>query len=265
MENFQQLLLQAGLSTWVFMSCIFLISLIRKDNSIVDIAWGVGFLIIIWSINPGLESWSPMQTLFNFCVHIWALRLAGYLFLRHKNQGEDWRYANWKKEWGKWYLLRSYFQVYMLQGFFMLIIASPLVLANSSYSPSESRSGFIYFGLLVFVFGYLFEVIGDYQKSKFKRDPSNKGKTMKTGLWSLTRHPNYFGEAVLWWGIWLMVVPLPYFYLTIVSPIVLTWLLRYVSGVPLTEERKKGNKEFEDYKKEVPAFIPKVPGIKKRP
>ena len=250
----------ASLAVFCYMTTLFVIAQLKKDNGIVDIAWGPGFALIIWVINPNPADWSIGQWVINLAVHFWAIRLAWSIGSRNLGAAEDWRYANWRKEWGKWVVVRSFLQVFMLQGFFMLVIALPVIIMNSLNTDIQSFP-LLLPGIMVFVFGLAFETIGDFQKSAFKSDPANSGKILQSGLWSVTRHPNYFGEAVLWWGIWLMTLGLPWLLVAIalVSPITINYLLRYVSGVPMTEEKYEGNEEFEAYKKEVPPFIPKLP------
>jgi steroid 5-alpha reductase family enzyme len=180
-----------------------------------------------------------------------------HIFLRNHGKPEDFRYANWRKEWGKHVVIRSFFQVFMLQGFFMFIIALPIIITKASV---PQKLGFIEIaGSIIWLIGFLFEAIGDYQLLKFKKLPENKGKIITTGLWKYTRHPNYFGECVMWWGIFIVSIPSGYFYISVISPLVLTWLLTRVSGVPMLEEKYKGNEEFEQYAKKTNSFVPWFP------
>jgi steroid 5-alpha reductase family enzyme len=142
----------------------------------------------------------------------------------------------------------------MLQGLFMLIIAIPIYFVNSS--PSFKVSIFDFIGVAVFLIGFTFEVIGDYQLKQFKKNPGNKGKLITSGLWSITRHPNYFGESLVWLGITLFALNYPLGWITFLSPLVLTLLLRFVSGVPMLEQKYKGRPDWEEYKKETAVFVP---------
>lgn len=249
----------ATFSVWVYMSCIFLIAFIKKNNGIVDIAWGPGYLLILWVVQSGPADWSIGQWLLNIAVHLWAIRLAWSIGSRNIGAAEDWRYAQWRREWGKWVYIRSYLQVFMLQGFFMLIIALPIIMLNSEGTSIDRSPLFLIPGLILFVYGLSMETIADLQKQKFKQNPANKNVFIRHGLWSISRHPNYFGEAVAWWGIWLLSAELSWilFAIGVISPLTITWLLRYVSGVPFSEEKYEGDSEFEAYKQTVPAFIPK--------
>jgi steroid 5-alpha reductase family enzyme len=237
------------------MTSVFLLALLVSDNSIVDIFWGLGFILLaalslFLSEDVGLK-----KVLVNLLILIWGLRLSIYIFLRNKGKGEDFRYANWRRTW-KFFILRSYFQVFMLQGFFMLIISWPVLHINNNISAGFGMLDAL--GVALFITGFLFEVIGDYQLYSFKKDPENKNKLITNGLWKITRHPNYFGEALLWWGIWLMAVPVVDGILTMLSPIVITWLVRYVSGVPMLEKKYKGRPDWEEYASKTPVFVPFV-------
>ena len=244
----------AALVVFVYMSLVFALALVLHDNSIVDIFWGLGFIVLtVFSIirngSPGI-----LQFLVTLMVLIWGLRLSVHIFKRNLGRGEDFRYANWRRTW-KFFILRSYLQVFMLQGFFMLVISWPVL--HVLNNPSPAVPGFIHAsGLLVFLAGFLFEAIGDYQLAVFRKNPDNAGKLITTGLWKLTRHPNYFGEALLWWGFWLLALPLIDGIYTVVSPLVITWLLRYVSGVPMLEKKYEGRPDWEAYKAKTPVFIP---------
>jgi len=144
----------------------------------------------------------------------------------------------------------------MLQGFVMFIIALPIIVINRL---SSAGLGILdYCGFLVWLIGFLFESIGDYQLSRFIKNANNKGKVMKYGLWAFTRHPNYFGEVTLWWGIYLVALSVPYGWLTIISPITISFLLLYVSGIPMIERQFENNLEFQRYKKETSSFFPWV-------
>ncbi len=238
-----------------YMSLWFMLAVIKKDNSIADIAWGLGFVLLAWFSFYFTDVATARQLVVSVCITVWAVRLSGYIFQRNTAKiGEDFRYAAWRKEWGKHWLWRSYLQVFLLQGFFMLLIALPILLAANQPEPGWKVYNNI--GLFIFVFGFLFEAIADFQLALFKSHEHNKGKIMRTGLWRYSRHPNYFGEALVWWGVFLMVQPLQYWYLALVSPVLITYLLVGVSGIPMLERKYKGNPEFEEYAAQTSAFIP---------
>ena len=242
-----------ALIIFCYMTAVFCLALYKKDNSIVDVAWGIGYILITWYSLVKIGLYQPLHMLITVLVTVWGTRLSWHIYLRNKNKPEDPRYAAWRKAW-KWVKLRSFFQVFMLQGLILLIIAYPVIFIQSSKNAPLDL--FAYLGTGIWVFGLLFESIGDWQLKVFLNNPKNKGKIMQNGLWRYTRHPNYFGESVMWWGIFIICFGLPCGWTTIVSPLLLTYLLVYVSGVPMAEKFFEGNKEFEEYKKKTSAFLP---------
>jgi steroid 5-alpha reductase family enzyme len=239
----------------VYFNFFFIVGQIKKNNAVVDIAWGIGFVLV--AISTLIFSTFTLRSLFvTILVSLWGLRLGFHLFRRNWNKKEDYRYQAMRKSWKKFPLVQSYFKVYMLQMLLMFVISYPIIFINMT--SIKSLNILDYVGILVWIVGYLFEVIGDHQLKEFISVPSNKGKIMKTGLWKYTRHPNYFGEATMWWGIFLISLSVGGVY-TIISPILITLLLLFVSGVPLLEKKYKGNKEFEEYAKVTSVFIPLRP------
>jgi steroid 5-alpha reductase family enzyme len=193
-------------------------------------------------------------------VFIWGIRLATHVFLRNKGKPEDYRYANWRNQWGKWFVWRSYFQIFILQGILLLIVASPIVLVNRSLKTGLSLLDI--FGVLIWCVGFSFESVSDYQLARFKQDPSHKGRIMTSGLWRYSRHPNYFGEVLLWWGIFIIALSVEYGWAALASPLLVTFLLLKVSGVAMLEKKYTGHAEFEAYAKKTSAFIPWFPKSK---
>ncbi|MBS1594031.1 MAG: DUF1295 domain-containing protein [Bacteroidetes bacterium] len=264
-----------GISVMIHQSLAFVVALIRKNNGIADIAWGLGFIIIcacslfVHSLLINIErplGFNPTFILLITLVTIWGLRLSGYLFIRNWNKPEDWRYANWREEWGTKFFLKSYLQVFLLQGFLMLVIASPIILSGFYSLPAALISysvvhyTLIATGITVWLIGFFFEAVGDSQLAGFKQDPANKGRIMRYGVWQYTRHPNYFGEASMWWGIFLLSCVSAHGVIDIlrraIGPATITFMLLRVSGVTMLESKYKGNKEYEDYQKRTSAFIP---------
>ncbi len=243
---------QCALLVFVYMTFLFVIAQLKKDNSIVDIGWGFGFVLIalFTFVKSGL--YLPRHLLVTLLVVMWGLRISFHILHRHK--GEDFRYKAWRDEWKQWFYLRSYFQIFMLQGFFMLIISMPVIVINSSAIPGLTFVDIL--GAALWCLGFYFEVVGDYQLQAFITNPENKKRIMRYGLWQYTRHPNYFGEIVMWWGIWLMALTVPLGFLTIISPLTITILLVFVSGVPMLEKRFAGNPEYQEYQRTTNALIP---------
>jgi steroid 5-alpha reductase family enzyme len=241
----------------VYMSLWFTTSLIKKRNDVADIAWGLGFVLITW-VSYLISNDSGVRGLFvGTLVSIWGLRLAWHIYARNRNKKEDYRYLLWRKEWGKWFYLRSYAQVYLLQGALLFLIVLPVLLINKN---AGQGLGFLDIaGILLWLIGFFFESVGDAQLAKFIKSPLNKGKLMQNGLWKYTRHPNYFGEVTQWWGIWLIALSAPNGWLGIIGPITITILILFVSGVPLLEKKYAGRADFEEYKKRTSMFIPLPP------
>lgn len=250
-------MLYSAICVFLYMSSIFMLAWIKKDNSIVDIAWGIGFILVAILTFILQTVFVNRHVLITALILIWGTRLAAHIAIRNRGRGEDFRYSQWRKDWGKWFLIRSFFQIYMLQGFLLLITAYPVMLINHS-----RETGIVFLdilGLIIWLVGFFFEAIGDYQLLTFKRKAENKGKIMTQGLWRYTRHPNYFGETVMWWGIFLIGLSLKSGWTAIVSPLLITFLLLKVSGVTMLEKKYVGNKEFEEYAKRTSAFFPWFP------
>ncbi|MCX6568000.1 MAG: DUF1295 domain-containing protein, partial [Candidatus Aminicenantes bacterium] len=179
----------------VYMTAWFVLALLRKDNSIVDIAWGLGFVLVAAVTFIG-RGWPTRPALATAFVIIWGLRLAVHILHRNRKRGEDFRYAEWRRKWGRSFIWRSYLQIFLLQGLFLILISSTVVLINRSIDSALRPLDLLdAAGTAVWVVGFLFEAIGDAQLARFKRDPANRGKIMDRGLWNYSRHPNYFGES----------------------------------------------------------------------
>ncbi len=243
-----------GLLLFFYMSAWFLLSLWKKRNDIADIAWGLGFVLLAWvSFFLGQEQ-SVRGILVGLLISIWGIRLAWHIYRRNKGKSEDYRYAKWRHDWGKWFYLRSYIQVYLLQGVLLFLIILPVLFINKNAGQPFGILDLV--GLAVWIFGFFFESVGDAQLAKFIKNPANKGKLMQSGLWRYTRHPNYFGEVMTWWGIWIIAFSMPYMLLSIIGPITITILILKISGIPLLEKKMEENPEFEDYKNKTSMFIP---------
>jgi len=246
--------LTLGLILFVYMSLWFVVSLVKKRNDVADVAWGLGFVLISWTSFFLVDYSGPREILINILVTIWGLRLAWHIHTRNKGKSEDYRYLAWRKEWGQWFYLRSFLQVYFLQGLLLFLIVLPVLVINKN---SEATLGVLDFlGVLVWLLGFYFEVVGDAQLVRFIKNPANKGKLMQSGLWAYTRHPNYFGEVVQWWGIWLVALSVPNGAFAIIGPLTITILILKVSGIPMLEKKMAENPEFVEYKKKTSMFIP---------
>ena len=192
-------------------------------------------------------------------VSAWGLRLSIYLFWRNKGKGEDFRYKEFRRKFGKeryWWI--SFFQTFLLQGFLMWLISAP-VLAAMHYGGESAINVFDYIGIVFWTIGFIFEFGGDLQLAHFKADPKNKGRILDRGFWRYTRHPNYFGDASVWWGIGFFAISAGS-YISVLGSILMTFLLIKVSGVSLLEKSLKDSKpEYKNYIKKTSAFIPWFP------
>ncbi|MBP6866509.1 MAG: DUF1295 domain-containing protein [Candidatus Pacebacteria bacterium] len=241
----------------------FILAQIKKRNDLADVAWGLGFLIValVSFLSSGFDT--DRGLIVTVLVGVWSLRLSLHIYLRNRNKTEDYRYQAWRMEWGKWFLIRSYLQVFLLQGFLLLVVSAPIIAIgiyrymNLDYI--VPMGVFDYIGIAIWIIGFLFESVGDAQLAKFLKNPENKGKLMQSGLWAYTRHPNYFGEATMWWGIWLIAFSTPYGPVSIVGPMLITFLLLKVSGVPMLEAKMSSHPDFPEYKARVNMFVPWFP------
>jgi steroid 5-alpha reductase family enzyme len=245
-----------GFLVFAYMSFWFFFSLVWRRNDIADIAWGAGFILLAWFSYFSVTTFSLPALLVNLLVTIWGIRLSLHIYKRNRKKTEDYRYRKWREDWGEYFFVRSFLQVYLLQGFFMYLISQPVIYLNLY----PSRLGFIgLVGTLVWVIGFYFESVGDRQLSDFIKNPANKGKIMQSGLWRYTRHPNYFGEVVQWWGIYLLALSASGGIWTVIGPVTITVLILFVSGIPLLEKKYEGRPDFEEYKKKTSVFFPLPP------
>ncbi|MGA7879068.1 MAG: DUF1295 domain-containing protein [Desulfoferrobacter sp.] len=231
-------------------------SLIKKDASIADIYWGLGFVIVAWITGIRVEGFDWRKITVLFFVSIWGLRLAFHIGWRSWGKEEDRRYQKWRQEYGDRFWWVSLFLVFGLQGVLLWVISLVVQAALVSDLPDHLvwLDGV---GILLWSTGFLFEAVGDWQLARFKADPDNSGKVMDRGLWAYTRHPNYFGECLIWWGIFCLAVTAPKNFWTIVSPITITFLLLRVSGVTLLEKDiAERRPEYREYIGTTSAFIP---------
>lgn len=237
---------------------LWLISLAVRDSSIVDIAWGPLIFIIGLTYYLAMAEPASRAHLSVALTGLWAGRLALHLGVRNLGHGEDFRYAAWRKQYGKAWWYRSYFKVFLLQGVIAWIVALPLFYAITSRTPA-ALTLLDWAGIVLFAAGFLFEAIGDEQLRRFKANPANKNRVMNTGLWRYTRHPNYFGEAVLWWGLGLIGAATPLGWIGLLGPAIITFLLIRVSGVAMLERTLTKTKPgYVEYVASTPAFFPGV-------
>lgn len=241
------------------MSVLWGVSVRLRDASIVDPWWSIAFLIV--TVNTAAHTgMTPGKTVFLAIVTIWAVRLWLHLLVRSRGKPEDPRYASFRQRYGAhryWWV--SFFQVFLLQGSLALVISSPLALAAAAPLPDPitTTDGL---GLALFTLGFVFEAVADWQLEAFRRDVSRRGTVLDTGLWRWSRHPNYFGETMLWWGFWLWAIDQPHGWVTIFAPLLMTFLLLRVSGVTMLDAHLRETKPaYADYIRRTSAFLPRPP------
>lgn len=220
----------------------------------MDIFWGIGFIFvsIIYSFLSGFV-FSLSSLIFICLLYLWGVRLALFIGFRNAGKPEDARYAKWRRENGTRWWWVSYLKVFLLQGLIMWFVSVVVLLGATG---SISIGICMISGMVLFMIGFFFEAVGDEQMRRFKKDPINRGKVMDRGLWGLTRHPNYFGETVMWWAFFIMSLESGLWY-GIISPLIMTFLLLRVSGVTMLDAILVTTKPgYEKYVRSVNAFFP---------
>lgn len=250
--------LQVLLFIYAFFTAFFLLAVYKSDNSIIDIAWGLGY---VFAANFALyitDNFNPRTILITLIVSVWGLRLAYHIMKRNWGKGEDYRYQKWRENWDNFYL-KSYFRIFILQATLLFIIASPIIKVINSPYQALKISDFI--GLAVWGIGFFFEAAADKQLQDFIKKPAEEkdGHIMKEGVWKYSRHPNYFGETLIWWGIFIITLSVSGGWKFIYSPILITYLLLFVSGVPLLEKRYADDEEYQKYAEKTNKFFPWLP------
>lgn len=249
----------------VLMAFTWLVSIPAKNVSIVDIVWGLGFAFVALSVairSSVDESPTVRSGILVAMVVLWGVRLGGYLALRNSGMGEDRRYVAMRSKFDPGFWWKSLFVVFVLQGVMMWVVSSPVQVALSQMAEAASSkvTAFDVIGVALWLLGIVFETVGDAQLARFKEDPANAGAVMDRGLWKYTRHPNYFGDFCVWWGIYFVCANVPAARWGVVGPLLMTWLLTRVSGVPLLERslatRRPG---YAEYIERTSGFFPRRP------
>ncbi|MGK2954645.1 MAG: DUF1295 domain-containing protein [Solirubrobacterales bacterium] len=247
----------AILAAATLMTVFWLISLAIRDAGIADIAWGLAFIVIAWASYFAGDGPDAML-LGAILTTAWGLRLAIHIGRRNLGHDEDRRYTKMRERRGRSFWIWSLFGVFLLQGFLAFVVSTPL--QSLGAEPPGSIGWFSWIGVAAFAVGLAFEGIGDAQLTAFKRDPSSKGQVMDRGLWRYTRHPNYFGDVTVWWGLWLVAVGSGAAWWTAIGPIVMTFFILRVSGVTMLESDLSSRRPgYEEYVRRTSAFIPLPP------
>jgi len=257
--SFIHIYLQAFLVILTLMTILWVVSVIIKNVSIVDLFWGFGFVLTNFFFFMNTDGPSPRKIIITVLVTIWGLRLSAYLAWRNIGNGEDFRYMQFRKKYGEnryWWI--SFFQTFLLQGVLMWLISAPL-LGAQFYGQSDPLGITDFAGVAFWLIGFSFETGGDFQLARFKADPANKGKVMDKGFWRYTRHPNYFGDSSVWWGYGLICIATGSI-IPVLGSVLMTALIIRVSGVTLLEKSLKEQKPlYREYIEKTSAFLPWFP------
>jgi steroid 5-alpha reductase family enzyme len=263
-----------GIVILAYVSAGFAASIYWKRNDIADVMWGPGILIaavtaLLASREPAPSA--PLAYLICGFILVWASRLAWQIGSRFFSKAsEDPRYAAWRKSW-RFFRLRSYLQIFLLQGLLMILVSMAAVAAMMYGHGAEYQPAVAFIGGLVFMLGLVFETVADMQLNAFAKGKTGKSEILTTGLWRYSRHPNYFGEVTAWWGLWIIAIApaiadpttenLAVALLAAISPVTITILILKVSGIPMLEAKYVGNTNFDAYKRQTSAFFPWFPEL----
>ena len=252
-------LIATAMALGVAFGLLWLLSLALGDASIVDIFWGLGFVVVAWVSYATAGATESRHLLLGLLVTVWGVRLGAYLAWRNIGKGEDQRYQAMRRHWGRRFWWVSLFTVFILQGMIMWIVSLPVQVAMAA-DGTDTFWPVVVVGVALWATGILFEAAGDSQLARFKANPDNKGKVMDRGLWRYTRHPNYFGDFAVWWGFYLVAMGTVDPWWTLVGPALMSFMLLRVSGVAMLErtigKRRPG---YEEYIRRTSAFFPRPP------
>ena len=242
---------------FVLVTGLWAVSVAVRDTSIIDIFWGSGFVVVAWVTFVVADGSEGYRWLLVALTTLWGLRLTAHLANRNLGHGEDFRYAKMRERHGSRWPLRSLWSVYWVQGALMWVVSLPVQAGQQLGEGSPDWLAWV--GVAVWGVGLFFETVGDLQLSRFIADPANRGKVMDQGLWRYTRHPNYFGDFSVWWGIWLVALSAGAWW-TVVGPLVMSLLLIKVSGAGLLEKSLSKKREgYDEYVARTSGFFPLPP------
>lgn len=247
------LLLIVGCVIFLYFTLFFLVGCFYKNYGVADIGWGLGFIVTAITAAYATNSRAPIFWLAMSLVFLWGNRLSIYIYFRNKNKPEDFRYRQFRDKWIRFPYLTAFIKLYLTQAVIMLIVSTCILIAAVSDASINLISWLF---CAIAVFGFLYESLSDYQLSKFKKDPDNRGKIMMQGLWRYSRHPNYFGEIVFWWGLSSMIAASTGNPFALISGLVMNVLIVSVSGVPMLEGKYKNNPTYSEYIRTTNSLIP---------
>ena len=238
---------------FVYLSCMVALVQWHGDTSIANFTWGGGVMLVALYTFLTTALFFPRHILVTIMTLLWAARLIAYVYARY--DGRDPRFATWKWQGAKALVINM---CWIFGQFIMIAVMSyPIVLVNTS--TVQGLGGLDYLGMIIWILGFCCESLSDYQLFIFRRNPANAGRVMRYGLWKYSRHPNYFGEVLMWWGIYCIALCVPYGWTAIIAPVTITYLLVCVTGVPWIEKTFENNVEYQEYKRKTSMFVPWLP------
>ena len=241
------------------MTAGWLTSLPTRNVTVVDSLWGLGFVVVAWLTFALADGAPARRWLIAALTTLWGLRLCAYLSYRNWGKGEDRRYGTWREASGESFWIVSLFKVFWLQAIFLWVIALVVQLPQMAAQPAR-LTAWDWVGAAIWLAGFAFESVADWQLYRFKADPGNRGKVMDRGLWRYSRHPNYFGESLVWWGMSAIALAVPGGAWTLISPAIITLVLLKMTGVPLTERTTMETRPgYRDYIRRTSTFVPWPP------
>lgn len=233
-----------------------LFSILLKDSSLADVYWGIYFILIAVVLYFQSPVHNSIQNIDLILIILWGTRLAIHIALRKVNKPEDFRYSNWRNQWGKNFLWKNLLQNYLLQALFAIIISSSTLVIFFNQDSASTIHWWQYIAILIWIKGFIYEFISDHQLTRFMKLRKSNKEVLKSGLWKYSRHPNYFGEIVQWLGLWILTIGLKYYLFAIISPLLISYLIVFVSGIPLLEKRFSNNPDYKEYMRYTPSLIP---------
>jgi len=253
--HFLSYYLRAGLIIGVLLTAVWLLSLARRDCGIMDVAYPLAAALPVLLLVARRGSWSAHEILTVALVGLWSLRMSLHIGVRNAGHGEDGRYAAWRRRFGKHWWWWSFFQVFTMQGVNVWLWSIGLIMAVAALPTALGWQHAL--ALALFAFGFYFQAVGDLQLERFKKTRSDRSQVLDSGVWALSRHPNYFGEAMIWWSFGALGLVHPWGWVALVCPLYVTWFMAAGSATPMQERYlAKSKPAYADYMARVPKFFP---------
>lgn len=240
----------------IFMSGVFVIGRRIRRYDLVDVAWGLVFILIAMTSLLFSDDISPLQVVVLGMMMVWGLRLSIHIYRRFRSTtNEDRRYVELRKKWrSENEAISIFFRIFMVQAVLATVICLPVIFIN--WVDGDIKLGFAIVGISLWAVGFLIESIADWQLRSFVANQKNKGQLMMRGLWRYSRHPNYFGELTMWWGIGIVALGIPYGWIGLIGPLVISYIIIFVSGVPPTEAVSARKPGWDNYRRRTSVLIP---------